>query len=424
MVTPIQSLHLVYAIQNVGGIDFHLEVGDTVPVKHTLQGLKRRGHNVLCLKLHNQSVRGIEDVASPDQFWLPPAGISGSRGFRLLERLIRRLQRDLKIPYFAFIDSFRFYESCIHCLTNDSICHEHNGLFCIGAAFACRRLGIPYVLTFSADPLFERNLVGRPLRGFHYAVAAWEARFTYNQASKIICVSNPAKQRLVDTWKVAPEKVVVLPNGVDSSLFNPHYDPVRIREALELGDSPVVGFLGGFQPWHGIEILVESLAEVVRKCPGVRLLLIGDGRARPSIERKIDECNLRSKVVITGLVPPEEAPKYLAAVDVAALPYPAFETELWFSPLKLYEYMASGKAIVASRAGQIAEVLVDGTNGLLVEPGDRSALSAAIVRLLENPEERYRLGQNARRQAVEQHSWDRYIQRLEQVYASVLEPSS
>jgi glycosyltransferase involved in cell wall biosynthesis len=94
---------------------------------------------------------------------------------------------------------------------------------------------------------------------------------------------------------------------------------------------------------------------------------------------------------------------------------------MWFSPLKMYEYMSAGKAIVASRSGQIAEVIKNGYNGVLVEPGNTRNLSDTIVHLLKDDEKRSHLGFNARQQAVEKHSWDQYVNRLEEVYLSVLE---
>jgi glycosyltransferase involved in cell wall biosynthesis len=104
------------------------------------------------------------------------------------------------------------------------------------------------------------------------------------------------------------------------------------------------------------------------------------------------------------------------------LPYPELPGELWFSPLKLFEYMAAGKAIVASRAGQIAEILEDGQSGLLVAPGDVAAMGQAIVRLIADPALRQRLGDHARQQAVANHSWEQYIERLVQIYAGLYSP--
>jgi len=124
------------------------------------------------------------------------------------------------------------------------------------------------------------------------------------------------------------------------------------------------------------------------------------------------------------LVPQAKIPEILSAVNVAVIPYPQLPKELWFSPLKLYEYMAAGKAIVASSSGQIAEVVQDGYNGLLVEPGNVNEFAQAITRLLKDPVELDWLGKNARQQAVEHHSWDGYIRRLEAVYQEAIDESS
>jgi glycosyltransferase involved in cell wall biosynthesis len=181
-----------------------------------------------------------------------------------------------------------------------------------------------------------------------------------------------------------------------------------------------VGFVGGFQHWHGLDKLVESFAAVRRAIPNARLLLVGDGRARQALDEKIAQEKLGPAVTITGLLPQERVPEMLSAMDIAVLPYPQLPREMWFSPLKLYEYMAAGKAIVASRAGQIAEVIRHEVNGLLVEPGNVAELAQTLIDLLNDPAKREQLGFNARRQAVEQHSWNTYIDRLEEVYSSVL----
>jgi glycosyltransferase involved in cell wall biosynthesis len=179
-------------------------------------------------------------------------------------------------------------------------------------------------------------------------------------------------------------------------------------------------FVGGFQPWHGLEFLVEAFAQVAQKRPDAKLVLVGDGPARPAVETTITKLGLEKRILITGYVAHDRMPEWLAAADVAVAPYPPLPQELWFSPLKLYEYMAAGKAIVASAAGQIAEVIKDGHNGLLVRPGDVGELAQAIVTLLDDPAGRQALGRAARQQAVNQHSWAVYRQRLELLYAAAL----
>jgi glycosyltransferase involved in cell wall biosynthesis len=391
-----------------------------VPVKNTLSGLKKNGHQVSCLRLRGRSVVGLEDIHDLESEWYAPLGLSGVRPYKLIESGVRRLQRELGLPYFALFDLCRFHEACYRCLPGHDLCHEHNGLFCAGAALACWRLKLPYILTFSSDPIFERGVVGNPLRGLHAQVAAWEARFTYNLASKIICVSEAAKRHLMEGWRVDGEKIVVMPNGVDAELFRPDYDARPARAELRLDDGPVIGFVGAFHPWHGLDLLVESFSRVLAVISTAKLLLVGDGRARPLVDQKIAEYGIESAVRITGLVPQERVPALLAAIDIAVLPYPKLPKELWFSPLKLYEYMAAGKAIVASRDGQIAQVIRSGHNGLLVDPGDVGGLAQTMIHLIRDPSERDRLGGNARRQAIERHSWDRYIRRLEEIYSSVI----
>lgn len=415
-----QRFRILYTIQNVGGIDLTQDIGDTVPVKQSLVGLKHAGHTVDCLRLEGNRIAVIKDVTHPDQKLAAPLGISGHQVFRSLEGGARRIQRALKIPYFAFFDSFRFYEACCQQASGYDLIHEHNGLFCLGTAWACTRRKMPYVLTFSADPILERELVGTPLTGVHAWVARKEARFTYRAANRILCVSEPAKTHLIDTWGVNEAKIVVMPNCVDTQLFRPLENSQLIRTQLGLDGQPVVSFVGSFQLWHGIERLVESFAWVLKDVPQARLLLVGDGPARPVVEDTIKRLDLASRVTITGVVPQTKIPEILAAVDVAVIPYPRLPKDLWFSPLKLYEYMAAGKAIVASASGQIVDVVQDGYNGLLVEPGDVAETAQAITRLLKNPTELEWLGKNARRQAVDQHSWSGYIRRLEKVYREAI----
>jgi starch synthase len=413
------QLRIAYAMQNTG-FDLTSDVGDAVPVKYTLNGLRKVGHQVNLLELRGTSVANVNDISNLDNGLESPLGLSKTRSFQLFERGLRRLQREMRLPYFAFFDSFRFYEACYRSLPQYDLCHEHNGLLCVGAALACQQRKIPYILTMSGDPFLEYALVERPLRGLQALVAAQEIKITYKVAQKIICVAEPAKQYLADIWHVDPKKIVVMPNGVDVELFGPFYEPQPIRAQFGLRDEPIVMFSGSFQMWHGLERLVESFAQVLPEFPNAKLMLVGDGEARSVVEEKINDLGVGNAVIITGLIPHTHVPEILAIADVVTIPYPQLPEELWFSPLKLYEYMAAGKAIVASSAGQITEVIQDGYNGILVEPGNVDELAQAIINLFKDPTRRERLGQNARQQAVTQHSWEQYINRLEKIYESVL----
>jgi glycosyltransferase involved in cell wall biosynthesis len=128
-------------------------------------------------------------------------------------------------------------------------------------------------------------------------------------------------------------------------------------------------------------------------------------------------------VRFTGYVTHSEVSRLVNAADIAVVPVPAMKQEMWLSPMKLFEYMASGKATVASAMGQIANVVKDGQNGLLVPAGDANALASAIHRLIADPELRARLGQQARADAVSHHSWEQYLSQLEGIFHNVVNTS-
>jgi glycosyltransferase involved in cell wall biosynthesis len=415
---PKKPLRIAYVMQNAGN-DLAEDVGQAILIKQTVRGLKQAGYPISVFRLQGARVARMDDVFNLAAVGQAPLGISGTRAFRVLEGGIRRCQRELHLPYLALFDAYRFYEACCRFLPEFTVCHEYGGLFSIGAARACRQMAIPYVLTVEADPFLENQVKGTPLRGIRAFVAARRARLAYRLADRIVTVSNAARKHLVAAWDLRPEKIEVLPNGVDADLFRPQAERQQLRRELGLTGAPIVAFVGGFQMWHGLDRLVESFCHVLQAAPQARLLLVGDGPARPAVERQVAELGLDTAVTITGFVPQAQVPQWLAAADIAVLPYPELPGELWFSPLKLYEYMAAGKAIVASRAGQIAEILEDGHSGILVTPGDVAALSQTLLRLIADPALQRRLGRNARQQAVANHSWEQYIARLAQIYAGL-----
>lgn len=412
-------LKVAYTIQNVG-LDLSQRVGDTVPVWYTLDGLQKLGHDVTVFELNGRTIARIDDIHRLGKRIPVPLALTGKRPFLLFESGIRRAQQMLNLPYFALLDSARFYEACLNSLPGYDLVHEHNGLFSPATAMACHKLNKPYVLTFSADPILERDVINDPLTGLHRRVAARQARLTYQQADQILCVSNAAKHHLVSNWRVEPDKINVMPNGVEIDLFTQPFDATAVRAEWGLGHGPVIGFVGSFQKWHGLDKLVDSFALLLQDEPTARLLLVGDGPYRAELDQKLAAAGVQAQTVITGFLPQTDVPKLMAAMDIGTLPYPRLPQDLWFSPLKLYEYMAAGKAIVASRSGQIAEVIEDRETGILVEPGSVSDLHAALLRLVEDRLERERLGQNGRFQAVRHHSWSGYVAKVESIYEKAL----
>jgi glycosyltransferase involved in cell wall biosynthesis len=178
-----------------------------------------------------------------------------------------------------------------------------------------------------------------------------------------------------------------------------------------------VGFVGTFGPWHGVLVLAEAIKLIPAALP-VRFLLVGTGALHEEMKQLLTSEVETGRVIFYGGVAHEHIPALLDACDVLVSPHVplAAGAEFFGSPTKLFEYMAMGKAIVASRLGQIADVLEDEKTALLVEPGDPKQLSAAIMRLLELPNLREKLGAAARQTAVANHTWTRNAQNILDAY--------
>jgi glycosyltransferase involved in cell wall biosynthesis len=242
-------------------------------------------------------------------------------------------------------------------------------------------------------------------------------RLNLAAATRIFVVSE-VERRNLQRVGVLDERIVVNPNGVDVERFQPGVGGDRVRAELGIeSDETLVGFVGTFGPWHG----VLALAEAIKLMPleaRVRFLLVGSGVLRVEVERILREAGALQRVILTGAVEHERVPQLLDACDVLASPHVPLEdgSEFFGSPTKLFEYMAMGKGIVASRLGQIGEVLADEETALLVEPGDARELSEAILRLTNSRQLRESLGAAARREASARHTWTHNAARVLEAY--------
>ena len=239
-------------------------------------------------------------------------------------------------------------------------------------------------------------------------------------ATRIFVVAEVERNNLIKAG-VPPEKILVNPNGVDVEKFRPGVGRDTIRGELGVGDdATLAGFVGTFGPWHGVLTLAEAIALLPEDC-GIRFLFVGAGMFRDEVERIVSDAGRSEQVIFAGQVEHEKVPALLDACDILLSPHVPMTdgSEFFGSPTKLFEYMAMGKAIVASRLGQIAEVLDDEETALLIEPGDARQLADAILRLSNSRELRERLGAAARRVAVERHTWKQNAQRVIDEYASL-----
>jgi len=304
---------------------------------------------------------------------------------------------------------------------------------CLGnycSARLSQEFEIPYIVEYNGSEIeMSRTFAGHRFQHENLLVKAEEAAF--RQATVISVVSEALKDELISRG-IAPAKILVNPNGVDSETYAPPSDVDRAKVRGELGcdDShAVIGFTGTFGGWHGIDVLAEAISQICKRVPSARFLLIGDGSYKHLVDSAVAQNGLDERVISRGRVPQHEGARLLRACDIFVSPHSRVMSggRFFGSPTKLFEYMAMAGGIVASDLDQIGEVLspalqsrdlngvrrpVNDERAILCRPGDVSEFVNAVEYLAHHRETAKALGQNARAAAIAQYSWDRHIDRL------------
>lgn len=296
--------------------------------------------------------------------------------------------------------------------------YQRHGRFSLAGAILAHLTGKPLILEYngSEEWVAEHWTSTTSLRA---QIAACEEA-ALRAATRIVVVSEVDHRSLLARG-VEPERIILNPNGVDAERFAVGGRPAMRRRHAIAEDSCVIGFVGTFGPWHGAPVLARAFVNDAHRVQNLHLLLVGDGNELEATSELVKEGGLVNRMTMTGQVPPWEIPGYLDACDILVAPHVplAEDTDFFGSPTKLFEYMASGKAIVASRLGQIGDVLEHGSTAWMVEPGSVDDLAEALLRVATAPELRNELGTNARRQAIKHHSWQLNARRLIDAYSAL-----
>jgi glycosyltransferase involved in cell wall biosynthesis len=294
--------------------------------------------------------------------------------------------------------------------------YERYSLFAFAGIDAARAHHVPHVLEVNAPLADEQERTrGLELR----ELARGSERRIWNSTDAVIVVS----QRLAETVAasgVPGERIHVLPNAVDPVQFTPGAAPdavpAHVRERVR--GRCVIGFVGSLKPWHGVETLFDAFARLlVRRC-AVHLVVVGDGPGRESLERLAADRGIAEEVTFAGAVAHGEVPAWLSIMDIATAPYTP-QPDFYFSPLKLFEYMAAGVPVVAGRIGQLDELLRHERNALLHAPGDAHALAVELERLVRDPMLRRRIGLAGRDGIGEGNTWRGHARRIEDLVHSL-----
>lgn len=290
--------------------------------------------------------------------------------------------------------------------------YERYNLFLTAGVWAGKRFGLPLLLEVNS-PLYDerKRFDGIALD----ALARWSERTAWRGADAVLPVTE-ALAELVARETGPQQRICVIPNGINTDHFSAALDCDAVRRRWKLGDRLVLGFTGFVRDWHGLDRVIASLAADAPQRRRV-LFVVGDGPARAALEAQARSLAIAERVVFTGVVAREDVPAHVACFDIALQP----AVVAYASPLKLFEYLALGRAIVAPLQPNICEVLTDNVNALLFDPAAPDALAAAIDRLSDDPALRARLAEGARNTIAERGlTWANNAERVTALFESLV----
>lgn len=265
--------------------------------------------------------------------------------------------------------------------------------------------------------LIEKQLTKREkLNSIKIIFFGYFGIFIIKKADAIIAVTPGIKNYLIDHG-VDKTKIWVIKNGANTELFKPIEDSNVLKElknGLHINnDEKVVLFVGYLAPWQGVEYLLRAAPLIIKENSKTKFVIVGNGALRVKLESLSKELGIGQNVLFTGAIHYDKVPLYLNISDVCIVLKRKMRSG--YSPLKLYEYMACGKPVIATNTEGF-EILEQYNAGILVNPEDSEELSNAIVELLQNKQLREQMGANGRKLVVREHSWENIAKKTAEVF--------
>jgi glycosyltransferase involved in cell wall biosynthesis len=274
--------------------------------------------------------------------------------------------------------------------------YERYAFFCVMGGYLAKKHRIPFVLEVNEVGGFDRVRAQKLV----WLSQKFE-RYIFSSADLIVTVSDFLKEQIVARGG-RRENVLIVPNGIDPDLFTSIEHRNHVKKKLGLEHATVIGFVGYLVHWHRLEKLMEVFAEIKATRTDAVLLLVGDGVLRGELETKAKGLGIEDSVIITGRVDHGEVPDFINIFDVAVIP----NSNEYRSPIKMFEYMAMAKAIVAPDQSPILHVMRDNIEGFIFKNGRFEDLYAKIEYALDNPGICQSMGCNARKLVTEKFTWE------------------
>ncbi|MCI1193130.1 glycosyltransferase, exosortase A system-associated [Calidifontimicrobium sp. SYSU G02091] len=330
-----------------------------------------------------------------------------------------------KLPGLGEVELMRQFERRLRAvaqMVEPEIIHAHSPVLnAIPALRVGKELGIPVV--YEVRAFWEDAAVdhGTTTEGsLRYRLSQGMETYALRRAAHVFTICEGLRGDIVGRG-IAPDKVTVIPNAVDIEKFEPSGTPDEALKAqLGLRGATVLGFIGSFYAYEGLDLLLAALPQMLAQRPDVRVLLVGGGPQEAALKAQAKQLGLADRVVFTGRVPHEEVGRYYDLVDVLCYPRHSMRLTELVTPLKPLEAMAQGRLLVASDVGGHRELIRHGETGVLFRAGSAEALAQALLELLAQRERWPRLRAEGRRFVEAERNWARSVARYDAPYQSLM----
>jgi len=381
-------------------------------VKQVITELNGLGHQVRLIMYKDGQIFQSDNLVNFERVslrWL------NSGLFRLFESAVRRIQSELRLPYAALFESFRFASACRQALPGYDVFYERMGWVGYGGVWAAKCLKIPIVLEVNGDHLSELETLGMMPRGIQLWLSTFLVRRAVRSVAHVVATGEGWRERFIERWGVLSDLVTVIENGSEIVGLLPQ-DRLRAFSKEPPSKTTTILYIGAFEPWHGVNVLIKAVAGAVSSGRSLKLILIGSGSCDETLRQMVDELNLRKVVTFTGYLPLHEVGDLMAQADIGVSPYCG---RIEYSGLKLLDYKSAGLAVIASGQNGQPAILEHGKTGWIVPPCDENVLSEAMILLSADTTLRKKLGQAARIDAENRHTWTNTARSLDRLFSRV-----
>lgn len=384
----IVYLFYEYLAEGVGGLGHIWEVS---------KNLERQGHKIV--------------------IFAPSCG-----EYKVKESLDIRYVPTINIRFFRF---FSFHFLLLFHLGYYMIHHKVDVLYVREMALSLTPLMLakifkkPMITEINGDLLTEYEFAGYP-QLFLAAMRSVEM-IVLRMSQAVVCVTEGLRDLFQDRYHLSSEKIKVIPNGTDTDRFHP-LDRSACRQKLRIDPTiKVAGFVGTFVPHQGLKYLIDSSSLILEKCPDVTFLLVGDGPSREDMVDMIQAMGLMNHFLFAGAVPRDKVVFFINAMDVCVAPFTRKRNErIGLSPLKIYDYLACGKPVVASDIRGVGDLLQENEIGIAIRPEDPASLARGVLRALEDHDLAVRCLQRGPAIVKKNFTWQITAQKVAKVCSETL----